>query len=311
MLETLRRRRCEALGCRPRGGGTALPDVQYSADQSVLLTWSVLGLLVIATTVAVFLIARGRQRRRDRGDNAHNHRDIMSATAFDDSSGREVAQGGDPVPGSTAACSSVVPAEGPDSAALGGVLSAQQFTERVLNAAAPPERVAEVVARMLGDEVRLGPILAGPGEVASATAVGVRGKVHVATTDDPNWQQKVTVPIDLSVRVEVAGFVVRFRGAVRVRTRLRLHVEQPCVVAVDIEEVGPPNIDTAVEALGAAARLVGCVENLDETITEHVVIFVNDLIRSPAVDKALHIDVVNLLARAWDANLVVNIDPPD
>lgn len=288
-----------------------MPDVQYSADQAVVLTWSAFGLLVIATTVAVFLIARSRQCRRDRGVNAYSDRDIMLRTAFDDDSGPEVAQGGDPVPGSTAGCSSVAPAEGPATAALGDVLSAEQFTERVLNAAAPPERVAEVVARMVGDEVRLGPILAGPGEVASATAVGVRGKVHVATTDDPNWQQKVTVPIDLSVRVEVAGFVVRFRGAVRVRTRLRLHVEQPCVVAVDIEEVRPPNIDTALEALGAAARLVGCVENLDETITENVVIFVNDLIRSPAVDEALHIDVVNLLARAWDADLVVNIQPAD
>jgi hypothetical protein len=186
-------------------------------------------------------------------------------------------------------------------------LTPEEFTHLLLIAAAPPQRVGEVVARLVGDEITVGPIPVGPGELATATAQGVRGQVHVATLDDADWHQIVTVPIALSVELQLGSGSIRYHGAVQVQTRLRLQLERPCTVTVDIEEVAAHNIRTTVEPVGTAARIVGCVGSVDETVEEQVRGYVNDLMRSPEFEAALHIDVMTLMERAWDADLVVDV----
>ena len=60
-------------------------------------------------------------------------------------------------------------------------LTPEEFTQLVLIAAGPPNRVGEVVARLVGEHITIGPIAVGPGGMGSATAWGTRGQVHVAT----------------------------------------------------------------------------------------------------------------------------------
>jgi hypothetical protein len=186
-------------------------------------------------------------------------------------------------------------------------LTSDEFVRRALAAAAPPRRVSEVVAQLVGDKIRIGPIAAGPCEAASATAIGVPGAVHAELCDDPVWHQIVTIPIDLSVLVEVAGGVARFYGPVQVQTRIRLDIEQPCDVVVHVEDVRAHNITTAVEAIGLTARVVGRLGHLDDIVADQVLTYVNDLIRSSEFEAALHIDVTGLLGRAWEADLVINV----
>jgi hypothetical protein len=56
-------------------------------------------------------------------------------------------------------------------------LTPEEFTPLVLIAAAPPNRVGEVVARLVGEHITIGPIAVGPGGMGSATAWGTRGQV--------------------------------------------------------------------------------------------------------------------------------------
>jgi hypothetical protein len=186
-------------------------------------------------------------------------------------------------------------------------LTSDEFVRRALAAAAPPRRVSEVVARLVGDEIRIGPISAGPCEAASANAVGVPGVVRAEACDDAGWHQIVTIPIDLSVLVEVAGGVAKFHGPVQVQTRIRLQIEQPCDVVVRVEDVQAHNITTAVEGIGLSARVVGRLGGIDDIVAEEVLRYVNELIRSPEFEAALHIDVPSLLGRAWEADLVINV----
>jgi hypothetical protein len=191
------------------------------------------------------------------------------------------------------------------------MLTAEDFVRRTLTAAAPPRRVSEVVARLVGDKITIGPISAGPCEAASATAIGVRGAVRAELCDDAVWDQIVTIPIDLSVLVEVVGGIARFRGPVEVQTRIRLRIEQPCDVVVEIEEVRAHNISAAVQGIGVSARLVGRLGGIDDILTEEIIAYVNDLIRSPEFESALHIDVAGLLGRAWEADLVIDFAQAD
>ncbi len=187
------------------------------------------------------------------------------------------------------------------------ILTSDEFVRRALAAAAPPQRVSEVVARLVGDEIKIGPISAGPCEAASANAVGVPGAVHAELCDDAVWHQIVTIPIDLSVLVEVAGGIARFQGPVQVQTRIRLQIEQPCDVVVHVEDVHSRNITTALEGIGVSARIVGRLGGIDDIVADQVLTYVNDLIRSPEFEAALHIDVTGLLGRAWEADLVIDV----
>jgi hypothetical protein len=191
------------------------------------------------------------------------------------------------------------------------ILTTDEFVRRTLTAAAPPHRISEVVARLVGDKIKIGPISTGPCEAASATAIGVPGLVQAELCDDAVWHQIVTIPIELSVMVEVAGGIARFHGPVQVQTRIRLQIEQPCGVVVLVEDVQADNVTTAVEADGLSARIVGRLGHFDDIVADQVLTYVNDLIRSPEFEAALHIDVTGLLGRAWEADLVIDFPAAD
>ena len=186
-------------------------------------------------------------------------------------------------------------------------LTPEEFTHLVLIAAAPPHRVGAVVARLVGDDFSIGPLPVGPGGMASATAYATRGQVHVATSDDADWHQVVTVPISLSVEVQVGKSSTRYRGAVQVQARLRLRLKQPCNVNVEIEDLNPENIRTAIEPVGTAARVVDCVGGVEATVADQVLDYIEDLMTRPQFEDALDIDVIQLMQRAWDAGLVVDL----
>ena len=186
-------------------------------------------------------------------------------------------------------------------------LTPEQFTRLVLLAAAPPDRVGEVVAQLIGDRINIGPLEVGPGGIASATAEGTRGQVSVAICVHDYWSQMVTVPIALSVNVHLAKRNVRYRGKVEVQTRFRLRLDPPCTVTVELEKAQQHHIRTSVDPLGVGARLIGWIGGVNEIVTEQVLSYVENLMSSPEFVAAMHIDVMGLLKRAWDANLVVEL----
>ncbi|OBI80521.1 hypothetical protein A9X01_24895 [Mycobacterium asiaticum] len=188
-----------------------------------------------------------------------------------------------------------------------GELTPEQFTALVLLAAAPPDRVGQVVARLVGDHLTIGPLEVGPGGIASATARGRRGRVRVATCDHDYWRQIVIVPIELRVEVRIAGRLVRYRGQVEVQTRFRLRLDPPCTVTVELEEVQKHYVRTTVDPVGFGARLIGWVGGVDQIVAEQVLCYVRDLVATPEFEAAMHIDVAGLLDRAWDAGLVVTL----
>ncbi len=93
----------------------------------------------------------------------------------------------------------------------------------------------------------------------------------------------------------------------QIETRFRLRLDRPCTVTVEVEDVQERHISTAVKPDGAGARLIGWVGGVDKTVAEQVLIYAKNLMTSAEFDAAMHIDVMELLQRAWEADLVVRI----
>ena len=105
--------------------------------------------------------------------------------------------------------------------------------------------------------------------------------------------------------MRVGQRTVHYRGAVQIRARFRLRLDHPCTVTVEIEDVQERHIRTVLTPLGVDAWLIRRVGGVNKIVAKQVLIYVRNLITSAEFDAAMHIDVRQLLQRAWDADLVV------
>jgi hypothetical protein len=78
-------------------------------------------------------------------------------------------------------------------------------------------------------------------------------------------------------------------------------------VTVELEQVQEQHVRTSVDPVGVGARLIGWVGGVHEIVAEQVLGYVRDLMSTPEFDAAMHIDVMGLMKRAWDADLVVEL----
>jgi hypothetical protein len=78
-------------------------------------------------------------------------------------------------------------------------------------------------------------------------------------------------------------------------------------VTVELEKVQKHSVRTTVDPVGFGARLIGWVGGVDEIVAEQVLCYVRNLMASPEFNAAMHIDVMRLMKRAWDAGLVVEL----
>jgi hypothetical protein len=195
-------------------------------------------------------------------------------------------------------------------ALAGGELSHADFAAEVLAASAAPRRIASVVADIVGDRVAIGEHRVGPSGVGVASAIGVPGPIEATASNTPGWDVDVTVPVQLRVRVQVAGGTARYEIAVRVQTRIKLVPVQPCSVFVKIAEIREEHIDAEVNPRGLPSRLVGWVGRINSVVAAEVVDYINTLFGSPEVMAVRHIDVAQMIDRAWDAGFVIQSPIP-
>lgn len=192
----------------------------------------------------------------------------------------------------------------------GQEMSHSDFARSILGAAMAPERVAALVNQTLGDSFSVGPMPVGPVGLAVASARGRPETVQAEPSDDPRWNVNLTVPVSLRVKVALrgAGLVpvkVEYQIRVVAHTRLRLHLESPGYVVVDVESVRRENVETLVVPLDIPSRLVGWLGKINSVVAEHVVTYFNRLVDSPSIAKNLRIDVLAIVEKAFALGLPV------
>lgn len=179
-------------------------------------------------------------------------------------------------------------------------LDHRAFGEAFVYRAVTPERVVDAVRRIAGDEVRLGPIKAGPGGRATVDATGRIGVPEADETAADPLTYTVRLPLDVALEVKV-GTVNRYRASGTIDLRMRVLTLAPLTLFIDIDHVGPHDIDFRIEAKGVPARLLGRAGDVDGELRRYTAEFVNDRISAPDTARFTRIDLVPLIEQFWAA----------
>jgi hypothetical protein len=187
-------------------------------------------------------------------------------------------------------------------------LSHAEFATNLLAAAASADRVAQVITQFVNEPIEIGPIAIGPGGLGSASALGAVSNVIVAPVNEGEWDYVVTAPVALDVAVRIAGRQMTYEIQIVVHARLRLVLEAPCTVLVDVDGVTPADVTVKIDPQGVPSRLLGWLGNVDSLVEEHVVSYLNELFESPALSAVRRIDVAEMIERAWTNRVVLAAD---
>ncbi|MEV6255334.1 hypothetical protein AB0L97_18960 [Nocardia sp. NPDC051911] len=185
------------------------------------------------------------------------------------------------------------------------VLSRRDFADRVLRAAATPERIADVVARIVGERIEIGPVPVALDGLVRATAIAEAGPVHAVRCDCGPWDMTIAVPILLRLRVRLPGRTLRYIGAARVLIRLALIPREPCGLFLRTDEVHADDLTIRMRARDLTSRLAGGIGRVESTVAEHILRYIDELFAGPAFGGIRDIDIADIIDRAWDAGLVL------
>lgn len=178
--------------------------------------------------------------------------------------------------------------------------SYEEFGAEFFRRAVTPERVADTVRRVAGEEINVGPIKVGPGGLATAQAVGRVQKVTATHVAGSPITYRVEIPVLLTLEVALAGQKHSFDGDLTLTLHLAARaMREPLQVVIDIEPIAARDIAVKTRAAGLQAKLLQRIGNMDEEIRDQVLRVVTELLAAPAAMEVRIIDVGKIIEDVW------------
>jgi len=178
-------------------------------------------------------------------------------------------------------------------------MSFAEFGAKFINEAVTPKRISEVIRGIAGEAVKVGPIPAGPGGVAVATAVGTIGEAVVTTTGDEPLSYAVDLPVDLSLDVTVAGTKHHFDVDATVRIAFTVVLAPPLSICIVPESPTYRDVTVDVHARGLQAKMIGRVGDIERELRKHIARYLRERITTEVSDFST-VDLVPLMAKVAD-----------
>ena len=185
-----------------------------------------------------------------------------------------------------------------------GQLSYAEFGVAFVAQAVTPERVTEVLSRITGDTITVGPVPAGPGGTARATVVGTIAPPRLTQTDVEPLAYGVRLPVSVALSVEVAGSSHRYDGTLEVRFGILVRIEEPLTIVVVPGRVTARDVSCDIGAKGLRAKAIAAIGDLDGELRREVAAYVNERMEGADAMAATHIDLLPLIESAWTAGVV-------
>jgi hypothetical protein len=182
-----------------------------------------------------------------------------------------------------------------------------EFGAAFIHEAVTPERIRDVIRDIAGAAVEVGPIEAGPGNVAQAKAVGHIGEPAIELTGDEPLAYAVTLPVDLSLDVAVAGTKHHFDVDAKVRISFTVVLARPLTICIEPEPATYRDVTVDVHPRGMQARMIGRVGDIERELRKHIARYVREQIDTEVSDFSV-VDLVPLMAKVADQLTGANRD---
>lgn len=198
----------------------------------------------------------------------------------------------------------VIPApvlDPPDEAAsTPAAMAYEAFGEKFLREVLHLDRILQSVDRILGNDLRLGPIGAGPGrKMATLTATGTFMPSYGETLPGPLVAYKVFLPVDVTFEIDLHIDVHRFHAEVLVPLGIVLRLEEPLTVVWDLIEPREDELEVNIKSGARRSTVLQKMAGLDAELRRFLLRFVQKELDKPHVRKARRINVAEVIDGAW------------
>lgn len=159
-----------------------------------------------------------------------------------------------------------------------GRLSYAEFGEAFVREAVTPERISDVIHGITGEAVRVGPMNAGPGGVATANAVGHIGEPSVLVTSNDPLSYQVSLPAELDVDVTAAGTKHHFDVEATVRVAFTVVLAPPLSLCIVPESPTYRDVDVVIHPKGIQARVLARSGIVEREMRKNIARYVRERI---------------------------------
>ena len=173
-------------------------------------------------------------------------------------------------------------------------MSYAEFGSAFIHTAVTPERIRDVIQGIANEPVHVGPMSAGPGGVAQATAVGSIGEPAVEVTNDEPLAYSVALPVDLDLDVTVAGTKHHYDIDAVVRVAFAVVLAPPLKICIVPESPTYRDVTVDVHPQGMQARMIGRVGDIERELRKHIARYLRERITSEVSDFSV-VDLVPLM----------------
>lgn len=185
------------------------------------------------------------------------------------------------------------------------------FGEAFLRKVVHRRRVLEVVERVLGEKIELGPIGAGPGrKFARVHATGWFQPMSGVEIPGPDIAFRVIIPVDVDFAIEIARDVNRFRARLLVPVTITLRLEPPLDLLVDVLLPEEDEVSLQVETDKRRSAVLQRVAGLENELRRFMMRVMEKEFAKPHIQRIMRVDLLQLVDDTWP-DLVERLLPDD
>jgi hypothetical protein len=174
-----------------------------------------------------------------------------------------------------------------------------EFGSRFIHEAVAPQRISDVIGGIAGEAVKVGPLDAGPGGVATAAAVGHLGEPAIAVIGEEPLTYAVDIPVDLDLDVTVAGTKHHYDIDATVRIVITVVLAPPLSICIVPDSPTYKDVTVDVHPRGLQAKVIGRVGDIERELRKHIARYLRERINTEVSDFST-VDLLPLMTRVAD-----------
>lgn len=164
------------------------------------------------------------------------------------------------------------------------------------------ERILRTVDQVLGDQIALGPIGAGPGRAfASVSFVGTYGPTSGVEVPAELLTYAIDLPISVVFDLGLPLDRLTFNAEVVVPLVLVVHTEEPLRLRLELRTPTEEQIKLDLQTDTRRGAMIRKIAGLDGELRRFLLKVLDTELAKPYVKRATHLDMEELIAQAWPA----------